>query len=384
MLCAIAVAVSASPKCAGAAPDLTVAVVATASSPHQPHGEAPVAAIEERAQRLNQSGGVAGRHVSVKTFTEDCTRAQATRVANSVAALRPDVVIGHLCRVAALAAAEIYARAGILFIAPGVREPRLTAPAAGPLVFRLAGRDDRFAQETAAFVAATYPGRSVAMVTDRTRQAQRLTASLTRALNDLSVPIARREELESGEVTYDDAAKRIAATNAGVVIMPAQPIELAILTDGLRRLGVDAPVIGSDILAVPDIEGLAQREGKRLVLMLPWTGLGSSSPMDAATTSPHASTASTAPSPVADAKLAVARRAEAALQAWAHAVARAGSSEPHKVADLLRQETAPTVVGPLGFDAAGDARVPSYLPHTWTKTGWKRLDAIHPANSMKP
>ncbi len=196
MFAVVAVLLATTSDSAGAAPELTVAVVSTRTNPHQPFGEAPTPAIERAAARLNAAGGIAGRPLRVVPFLEDCTRQGALAVAQSVATLKPDLVIGHLCRSAALAAAEIYAKAGILFIAPGVREPRLTMPPAGPLVFRLAGRDDRLAAETAAFVAERFPAMSVALIADRTLQASRLAVALAAALDERGVAIAAREALE--------------------------------------------------------------------------------------------------------------------------------------------------------------------------------------------
>ena len=56
---------------------------------------------------------------------------------------KPAFVVGHPCSGSAVAAASLYGAAGIVFIAPGVRHPALTAKRAGMTVFRLAGRDDR-------------------------------------------------------------------------------------------------------------------------------------------------------------------------------------------------------------------------------------------------
>ncbi len=156
--------------------------------------------------------------------------------------------------------------------------------------------------------------------------------------------------------------------------MPAQPIELAVLVDGLRSLGVTAPIVGSDILAVPDIERLARREGSRLVLMLPWSGLEAANPNAARESQQPALAAGDAVTDQHSAR-AVGMRAVAALQVWAHAIRRVSSSEPERVAEALRREAVSTVAGSIAFDAAGDARVPSYVPHTWHAGRWQPLAA---------
>ncbi|MBS0243899.1 MAG: ABC transporter substrate-binding protein, partial [Proteobacteria bacterium] len=104
-----------------------IAVVATKDSPYQPHGDSVVPGVVTVAERLNGAGGVLGQALRVVPWVEDCTRNRAGALAAEIAELKPRLVIGHLCAGAALAAAPIYARAGILAIVPGVRYPGLAA-----------------------------------------------------------------------------------------------------------------------------------------------------------------------------------------------------------------------------------------------------------------
>ena len=343
-----------------------IAAVATKGSPHQPYGAEVTEGAAAAAERINAAGGVLGERLRVVAWSEDCSRERARQIAEEVARLKPVAVVGHVCAGAALAAAPIYARAGVLLIAPGVRHPGLAA-AAGPLrlVLRLAGRDDRFAADTARFVAARYPGAAVALIADRTQQARGLAAATATELARRKIAVPYDERIESSQKSYDPIAARIHASGAGVVIMPAQPIELGILAESLRKAGVNAPFVGSEILAVPGMRPIAEREGARLVVMLPWSGTEtagealanrSGSFMDA----DHA-------------RLAARLRAEAAIEIWAAAAQRAGSPEPSKVATAARADPMPTVLGPMQFDADGDVMVPSYIPHVWREGGWRPL-----------
>jgi branched-chain amino acid transport system substrate-binding protein len=53
----------------------------------------------------------------------------------------------------------------------------------------------------------------------------------------------------------------------------------------------------------------------------------------------------------------------AAVQAWAQAVEHAGTTDPARVAEVLRSEQFDTVLGRIGFDAKGD--VTGYDPFAW-------------------
>ena len=55
----------------------------------------------------------------------------------------------------------------------------------------------------------------------------------------------------------------------------------------------------------------------------------------------------------------------AAIQAWADAAKKAGSTDPKKVAAALHAGTWATVLGPITFDAKGDVTVSDYVFYIW-------------------
>jgi branched-chain amino acid transport system substrate-binding protein len=347
----------------GARAEHVIAVVVTEDSVHRPNGGEILNGAIAAAHRINTEGGVLGEPVRITSRDEDCTRERAVQVAEEIALLKPDVVIGHLCPAAAVAASEVYAKAGVLLIAPGVRYPRLTAGENGKLVLRLAGRDDRFASDATRFIRSHYAGKSVAVIGDRTRQGRGLADDVAAELRRQQVAVSLDERIESGERSYDPVARRVRASGAGVVVMPAQPIELGVLIGSLRRIGVEAPIVGSEILAVPAMQTVARAQGRRLLVMLPWTGLesGSSRGQPDGGATPNAQ------------REAVRRRAEAAVEVWSAAAKRAGTTDVSAIIASARANTTLTVVGPLRFDEAGDAIVPGYVPSVWLNEGWQPL-----------
>jgi branched-chain amino acid transport system substrate-binding protein len=347
----------------GARAEHLIAVVVTEGSAHRPNGGEILSGARAAADQINRDGGVLGQPIRIARWVEDCTRERAVQVAEEIVPLKPDVVIGHLCPRAAMGAAGIYAKAGILFIAPGVRHPGLTEGAAGRPVLRLAGRDDRFAVDATRFIKSHYGGKSVAVIADRTRQGRGLADGVAAELRRQHVAVVLDERIESGRRSYDPVARRVRASGAGVVVMPAQPIELGVLIKELRRIGVQAPVVGSEILAVPAMEAVAREEGRRLVVLLPWTGVEEHTRSGGA--SPDDGTASDAQ------REAVRRRGEAAVQAWAAAAKRAGATTASAIVAAAQAVATPTAIGPLRFDAAGDAMVPSYVPSVWLNGSWQ-------------
>ena len=55
----------------------------------------------------------------------------------------------------------------------------------------------------------------------------------------------------------------------------------------------------------------------------------------------------------------------AAIQAWAQAAEKAGSTDAAKVEAVLKSEHFDTVLGKIGFNAKGDMDAPGYVFYVW-------------------
>src|SRR5690606_22460008 len=55
-----------------------------------------------------------------------------------------------------------------------------------------------------------------------------------------------------------------------------------------------------------------------------------------------------------------------AIQAWAQAVEKAGSTDIEKVIEALHGNEFETVLGMIGFDEKGDVTAPGYVFYVWT------------------
>jgi branched-chain amino acid transport system substrate-binding protein len=341
------------PGQASATEPIALGIVSTRNSIHQPDGADVATAIAERSRTLLEPGGtLLGAQVRFVEVDDDCTRAGGENAARRLAAENVAAVIGHVCAVAAVAAAPIYTAAGILTIVPAVRHPRLTSPRSGPLLFRLAGRADRLAAETADFLARRFEGQRLAIVHDRSAQGTAEADAVDKLARARGM-VALRESLTTGEKSYTALVDRLQAAAATVIFYASQPIELTIILARMREIRSLATVVGSEHLAVPDIETAAAASSGRLVLMLPWPSREQ---------------------PAAANESAVHQLTAAAFAAWVHAVRSAGSANAKAVAEGLHTAAAPTAQGPIRFDANGDAEVPAYVPHVWRAGRWRPLD----------
>ena len=357
--------------------EIVVAAVATRPGPLQPDGGDVTTAVQTAIGELNRRGGILGRPLRLIAYEEDCSQASAEVIAGQIVARGASLVVGHLCSAAAIAAAPVYARHGIMMISPGARSPRFTEPRAGPGIFRLAGRDDRFGAETAALIAARFAARRVAIVHDKSVQARTMADAVDRALRSRSITPVAREAYIAGEHEYNAVIDKLAAAEADVIVIPAQPVEAQIIIEGLRARNIAATLIGSEILAVPEMEVAGQRLGDALIVMLPSTRTGAPHETTFNGLAPPADKAVTVTAITMKAQSLVSLQARSALEAWTKAVERTKSLDIAAIARVLETESVPTAAGPIRFDIKGDAVIPSYAPHAWRGTGqdggWRRL-----------
>lgn len=318
--------------------DPTIFVAGPATGRHAEALVAMVAGADE---------AVAGRAIRVTEVDDGCDAERAEGAARMIVAERPDLVIGHPCPAAAIAAAKVYAAAGVLFIALGVRHPDLTDRRAGPTIFRLAGRDDRQGQAAAAELLAVAPQGKIAIVQDRTAYARVLTAAVTGELSRRNVPPPVVVPIVAGRRDYDAELQKLKISPPEAVFFAGYPSEAAVVLRSLRKARVAATMIASDANATDEFVAAA----------------GSIDP-----STPAVSVMMRAPRSggmnSADLKWAALR----ALTIW---LSLKANSQPSEIAGRLAVSEAGGE-DRLQFDAKGDARVASFAAVPLVEGRWPR------------
>ncbi len=295
-------------------------------------------ATEDGAKRavvaINARGGIAGEHVTVATVDDGCAAPTAQAAARDLVQRHADLVLGHPCEAAALAASAIYGHSGTIFIATMSRHPALTSKRAGPSIFRLSGRDDNQGKDAALILASRAGGRSIAIVHDRTRYARQIAAAANLTLKGLNIA-AGSVAIVAGEKDYTRQA--LALRDAGAILFVGFPLEAGLLLRALRASGSGALFIGSDSIATVEFTDTFAAEAKGVMAMTPT-------------------------------RQAADLAAESAVGLVAAAITRAGtaSDRAKAVQDALDATSAPA------FDKSGNARVPSFELLEWSGTEWLR------------
>lgn len=322
---------------------------ASGQSAPRPVGEG----AEEVAGEIARRGGLLGRPIRVAKEDDRCDAGEAAAIAERAVAQGVHLVIGHVCASGAIRAAEIYAAAGIVMIATGPRHPRLTGTLGRRGIHRLAGRDDRQADSIAALIAAKFPTARAAIVHDRSLQGRGMGEELRRSLTAAQVVPVLVASYTSGIKDHAVLVGELVAAKADLVVFPGQLFEASMILDQADRAGARvATAIGADVLAADDPPARLLGAVDSFLVMLPWPGAGAKE---------------------AEATMdATARRlAAVALEAWAAAAEDAGSVAAEAVIAALKGTARSTRIGPMHFDAKGDAVVPAFVPHVWARGRWQ-------------
>ncbi len=373
--------------------EMTIAVAAPLTGAQAAEGAAIKAAAEWALAEINVGGGIDGEKLELTIADDQCLQGRAIEAATQLAAgsrgRRPALVVGHPCAASAIAAARIYADAGVLFIATAPRHPDLTAKRAGKTIFRLAGRDDIQGMATGNFLAAAYQGRRIALVHDRTRYARGLVDQVKAGLAASGQPTPPEFGIVASEKDYSATVSALAAVKADVVYFAGFPTEAATLWTQLNGSFSAPDFVGADAIADaavqrasvgPVLIGQTPREGGapgKFMVVLPYTAL------DATGAGPLAarlSSAGLAPSASAIA-------AYAAIESWAAAVRDLRTTsvviDAAGTAGRLEAKPFPTVIGSVAFDASGDARLPSFGVAYYAEGQWRTVAVVAPVNTNR-
>ena len=283
----------------------------------------------------------------VLTADDRCNAELAQEKARELVTAGVDLVLGHPCAKAAVAASDIYAKAGVIFIATHTRHPALTAtPRAG--IVMLDGRDNAQGDDAARLLLARAAGKPIAIVHDRTQFASSIAGQAVRRLRaNGSAPIEL--SIKAGEKDFQRQATLI--KDAGAVLFSGLPMEAGFLATDLKRAGSTTRLIATDTASSPE--------------------LAASFPDIA---------------PKIDVLLAVDRNdevyARAALEIFIGAYLRAvGPFQDHWQSDTATQralvayvlaKAGPHVssIGPIRFNTSGDADVASFRLMRWDNDKW--------------
>ena len=303
---------------------------------------------------INKAGGVMGKQLVLEVGDDACDPKQAVAVANDLASKGVAFVAGHFCSGSSIPASAVYQDEGLLQITPASTNPKFTEDAAAKgwtTVFRTCGRDDQQGSFAGAWLADKYAGKKVAVVHDKSAYGKGLADLTKENMNKAGLTEVLYEGITAGEQDYTALVSKLKEAQVDVIYFGGYHPEAALIVRQSREQGLNAPLLSGDSLNTLEFATLAGKaaDGTMFTNAAEARNLPSAKAVveefRAGGYEPEGYTLST----------------YAAVQAWAQAVAKAGTTDPEKVAEALRSQPWDTVIGSLSFDDKGDLTSSTYV-----------------------
>lgn len=341
---------------APATADILISVAGPMTGQYATFGEQMKRGAEMAVEDLNASGGVLGEKVVLTVGDDACDPKQAVAVANKFVSNGVVFVAGHFCSGSSIPASQVYTEEDILQISPASTNPKLTDEG-GPNVFRVCGRDDQQGIVAGDFLADKFGDQKIAILHDKTAYGKGLADETRKQLNSRGIQEVMYEAYTAGEKDYSAIVSKMKQAKVDVFYVGGYHTEAGLMIRQAREQGYNVQMVSGDALVTEEF----------------WKITGDSGEGTLMTFSPDPRKNPVA-QPVVEKFRATGYEPEGytlytygAIQAWAQAVEKAGTTETAKVAETLRANQFETVLGKLGFDEKGDVTAPGYVVYVWKK-----------------
>ncbi len=352
---------------AAQAEDLTFAVAGPLTGPLASIGDQFKQGAQAAADAINAKGGVLGRQVKLQFEDDQCDPKQAVSVANRIVAAGIRFVDGHACSGSSIPATEVYGENGIMMMSPASSNPVMTDAAAEKgftNIMRLYTRDDAQGAFIGPWIAKTYAGKNVAVLHDKTPYGQGIADAVKASINSNGMQEVFYEGINAGEKDYNAVITKLKEAKADVLYFGGYHPEAGLILRQAAEQGVKLQMIMPDSIASAEFWQVAGPAGEGTLFVFP-----------------------SDPQSRPEAKEAVAKISAggfkpdgftlfsyAVIQAFAAGIEKAGTDDPTKVAEALKNgEAIQTVVGPVTFDAKGDLKDASYDINRWSNGAYAAI-----------
>ena len=307
---------------------------------------------------INAAGGVLGKKLVLQVGDDACDPKQARAVAEKFASARLPFVAGHYCSSSSIPASDAYQDGGVLQITPASTNPTFTDRGMWN-TFRVCGRDDQQGTVAGDYVAKHYKGKNIAILQDKSTYGKGLADEMKKALNKAGVKERMYESYTQGDKDFNALVSKMKANRIDVVYVGGYHTEAGLILRQMRAQGLNSQMIAGDAIATNEFWSITGPAGEGM--MFTFGADPRKRPSAAAVVQkfkekgidPEGYTLYT----------------YAAVQVWAQAAAKAGTTDAKKVAAAMKSGTWDTVLGPISFDKKGDITTVDYVFYRWSKDG---------------
>ena len=343
---------------AASAQDIAIAVAGPITGSEAVSGRQMTDGAQQAVADINAAGGILGRKLRYTVNDDACDPKQARSVAEKLAAAKIPFVVGHFCSASSIAASEVYADSNVLQISPASTSTKFTDAKLWN-VARVCGRDDQQGPAAAAHIVKAFAGKNVAILNDKNTYGKGLADEAKKALNAAGFREKMFESYNKGEIDFSAIVSRLKRENIDLVYVGGYPQEAGLILRQMREQGLKTVLMAGDALYDRTFASITGKDADGALFTFgpdPRGNAAAKAVVDrfkANNVDPEGYTLHT----------------YAAIQVWAQAVAKAGTTDARKVMETIKAGEWETVMGRLSFDAKGDIRQTGYVIWKWDGKG---------------
>jgi len=272
-------------------------------------------------------------------------------------------VIGHYCSGSSIPASAVYADAKIVQISPGSTNPLYTDQRPGPGTFRVCGRDDAQGAVAGAYIAKNFAGKKVAILNDKSAYGLGLATETQKALNAAGMKEVIFDSYNADDKDFSPIVSKLKDAGIDVLYVGGYRAQAALFARQMKDQGMTVQLMGGDDLVANEF----------------WTAAGDAGQGTMMTFAPDPTKNPSAADVVAEFKAknldpaGYSLYAYAAVQVWAAAATKAGSTDFDKVVAAMNSETFDTVLGPIKFDSKGDVVGAKFVWYVWKDGNYSEM-----------
>jgi len=340
-----------------------IAIVGPVTGQYASFGQQMKNGAELAVEDINAAGGVLGKKLNLDIGDDACDPKQAVAVANQMTAKGVALVAGHYCSGSSIPASKVYAESDMVQISPASTNPAFTDERAGPIIYRVCGRDDQQGGVAGKYLASHFSDRNIAIVHDKTAYGKGIADEVKKAINAAGKQETMYEAITAGEKDYSALVSKLKQANIDVVFFGGYHTEAGLIVRQMRDQGLATVLMGGDALITQEFWSITGPAGEGTLM----------------TFSPDPRKNPAAAEVVKRFKD---KRIEpegyvlytyAAIQAWKQAAEKAKSIASTDVVKVLNDTEFDTVIGKFKFNEKGDPNLPPYAVYRWSNGGYEEI-----------
>lgn len=311
-----------------------------------PYGISAVRGVEMAIEDLNAKGGILGKKIELLIGDDVCKPEVAVNMATKLVSDGAQMIVGHVCSGATIAANKIYKDAGLLIVSPASTNDDLTLKGEHPNFFRTISYDGAQAVLMTSFAKNVLKAKKIALIHDKGDYGKGQMELARMNFEELGgVEIVLFEGVTTGAVDFSAIAQKIKRSKADLTMWGGYHSDASKIVGMLKKKRVKTTFFGGDGIIGDNFVNLAGKYSDQVYATGP--NDTSSNPLYKELTANHQKKYGEDPGTFF-------YNGYACVQALAMAAEKAGSLDYDKMRAAMFEIKIDSPLGPIGFDKNGD------------------------------